>query len=145
MPSSNTTIGCSRCSLQGEARARRLLEIKNDILHKLGLKQAPNVTMRELPRMPPVNTILGRYGLLSPEDESIENEEEESEDFGGERVTRGMATTENGMLSDYPSPPPSDSADNDDFEDFLINSEKSISLSRSRKFFLSILLVSNDH
>lgn len=123
----NTSVGCIRCSLQGEARDRRLAEIKHEILHKLGLKSAPNVTMREVPRLPPVNSILGSYGLTTPEDESVQNEDE-SDDFGGERVTRGM-TTSDGMLSDKPS----DQSTNDYYEDFLINSEKSISFSRSRK------------
>lgn len=137
--SSSTSSSCSRCTLQGEAKARRLQEIKNDILHKLGLKQAPNVTLKELPRIPPVNSILGRYGLTPPEEESSDNEED-MDDFsvsspggGTGRTTLSMTTMDsmNGMVSDMPY---SSNEDQEEYEDFLINSEKSISLARNREY-----------
>ena len=58
---------CSRCMLQEEAKLRRLEAIKSDILTKLGLKQAPNITARTLPNIPPLHKVLENFEKYSSE------------------------------------------------------------------------------
>ncbi|XP_074596890.1 growth/differentiation factor 8-like [Brevipalpus obovatus] len=53
---------CSSCMLREEARLRRLQDIQMDILNKLGLKQAPNVTHQpSIPAIPPLRDVLKQY------------------------------------------------------------------------------------
>ncbi|KAL3209036.1 hypothetical protein MRX96_009555 [Rhipicephalus microplus] len=51
---------CTRCG-GATSRAVRLQAIKAQILSKLGLKRAPNVTRRALPGIPPLHRLLDRY------------------------------------------------------------------------------------
>lgn len=44
-----------------QSRAVRLQAIKAQILSKLGMKRAPNVTRRALPGIPPLHRLLDRY------------------------------------------------------------------------------------
>ena len=109
------TGNCTRCQLHGDARMRRLEEIRGEILYKLGLKQAPNVTVRELRKLPPLHNILGRYGLLDDE-ETDANDDRQS-----------LADPDR-MAGDMPRD------EEPEFEDFYVNAEKSLSFAKNRKF-----------
>ncbi|KAG8181491.1 hypothetical protein JTE90_016578 [Oedothorax gibbosus] len=54
---------CTRCGERGERRAMRLDMIKFQILSQLGLKEAPNVTSRQLPHIPPLDSLLDHYTM----------------------------------------------------------------------------------
>ncbi|KAJ8680282.1 hypothetical protein QAD02_016069 [Eretmocerus hayati] len=54
---------CHACRMHEEIRALSLEAIKEQILNKLGLKQAPNMTGRALPRIPPINKLMDMYGM----------------------------------------------------------------------------------
>ncbi|CAG2161864.1 unnamed protein product, partial [Oppiella nova] len=88
---------CTRCVLHEEAKSRRLETIKVNILNKLGLKVAPNITGKSLPRIPPLHHLLDRYNMLGDDprvsgpqllnsfiednDHTIDKEEEDLEEF----------------------------------------------------------------
>ncbi|XP_033226501.1 growth/differentiation factor 8 [Belonocnema kinseyi] len=55
--------GCNACRMHEEIRALSLEAIKEQILNKLGLKQAPNMTGRALPRIPPIDKLMDMYGV----------------------------------------------------------------------------------
>ncbi|XP_051174793.1 growth/differentiation factor 8 [Leptopilina boulardi] len=55
--------GCNACRMHEEIRALSLEAIKEQILNKLGLKQAPNMTGRALPRIPPISKLMDMYGV----------------------------------------------------------------------------------
>ena len=137
---STSTTSCSGCTLHGEARARRLLEIKHDILHKLGLRQVPNVTAKELPPIPPLNDLLGRYGLEAGSDDEDDKEDEDSgENQVDGRVTR-MAPMDEMMSSDMAAMDQPEI----EYQDYLINSEKAIAFARSCElFFCSFICCSS--
>lgn len=109
---------CTRCSLQSESRARRLLEIKTDILNKLGLKAAPNITIRnhQQLQLPPLQNLLRNN----------------RDNFGHNTIDTHGSTREMDinmmMAGDQPI------ADDDDFEDFYVSAEKSLSIARNRKY-----------
>lgn len=52
---------CTRCGATTQSRAMQLQAIKAQILSKLGMKRAPNVTRRALPGIPPLHRLLDRY------------------------------------------------------------------------------------
>lgn len=81
-PSSSSSANCTRCSTQGESRAMRLNTIKTQILNKLGMKRAPNVTRRALPEIPPLHRLLDRYdaGLMQSDAPFQPGEEYDDED-----------------------------------------------------------------
>lgn len=54
---------CTRCGDRVERRALRLDMIKFQILNQLGLKEAPNVTLRQLPHIPPLDSLLDHYTM----------------------------------------------------------------------------------
>ncbi|XP_029173049.1 growth/differentiation factor 8 [Nylanderia fulva] len=54
---------CNACRIHEEIRALSLEAIKEQILNKLGLKQAPNMTGRVLPKIPPVSKLLDRFEM----------------------------------------------------------------------------------
>lgn len=54
---------CNACRMHEEIRALSLEAIKEQILNKLGLKQAPNMTGRALPRIPPISKLMDMYGM----------------------------------------------------------------------------------
>lgn len=54
---------CNACRMHEEIRALSLEAIKEQILNKLGLKQAPNMTGRALPRIPPISKLMDIYGM----------------------------------------------------------------------------------
>ncbi|GAB6028092.1 Growth/differentiation factor 11 [Chamberlinius hualienensis] len=56
---------CSRCPLLEETINVTKEAIKLQILSKLGLKVAPNITKRALPRIPPLDHLLDKYGMQS--------------------------------------------------------------------------------
>jgi len=55
-----------------EIRAISLEAIKEQILNKLGLKQAPNMTGRAMPRIPPVSKLLDMYGMQADQPQPLE-------------------------------------------------------------------------
>lgn len=107
---------CSRCFMQTEARSRRLEEVKLEILHKLGLSQAPNVTIKDLPRIPPLQNLLGD----DMSDDYYHQEENEDEQMVGDMPASNTPTSHQSPLHE--------------FEDFYVNTEKSISFAKIREF-----------
>lgn len=103
------THNCTRCVMHEEARSRRLESIKNDILNKLGFSSAPNITGKSLPRIPPLHHLLDRYGMM-----------------GDDPHAAG---------SGYLDEQEAHSSDNEDYEEFYVNAERSISFAQSRKLF----------
>lgn len=66
-----------------EIRALSLEAIKEQILNKLGLKQAPNMTGRALPRIPPISKLMDMYGMQAdqPQPESGITHHEEVDEY----------------------------------------------------------------
>lgn len=64
--------GCNACRMHEEIRALSLEAIKEQILNRLGLKQAPNMTGRALPRIPPISKLLDMYGMQADQPQSVE-------------------------------------------------------------------------
>lgn len=116
------SVNCTRCSLQSSSRARRLVEIKADILNKLGLKSAPNITIRsrEL-SLPPLQNLL-RSNRDSFGHNSIHRTGQ------GQGLDHNIDDINMMMAGDQPIPD-----DDDDFEDFYVSAEKSLSIARNRK------------
>ncbi|XP_012258139.2 growth/differentiation factor 8 [Athalia rosae] len=56
---------CNACRMHEDIRALSLQAIKVQILSKLGLKQAPNMTGRALPKIPPISRLMDMYGIQS--------------------------------------------------------------------------------
>ena len=54
---------CSRCSENRERREHRLQSIRIQILNQLGMREAPNITDKNLPHIPPLNHLLDRYSM----------------------------------------------------------------------------------
>lgn len=69
---SNQNGGCNACRMHEEIRALSLEAIKEQILNKLGLKQAPNMTGRALPRIPPISKLMDMYGMQADQPSSVE-------------------------------------------------------------------------
>lgn len=57
--STSTAAGCQACRMREELKNVSLAAIKEQILSKLGISQAPNTTGRTLPKVPPV--LLDKY------------------------------------------------------------------------------------
>ncbi|XP_043280903.1 growth/differentiation factor 8 [Venturia canescens] len=64
--------GCNACRMHEEIRAMSLEAIKEQILNKLGLKQAPNMTGRALPRIPPISKLMDMYGMQADQPQPVE-------------------------------------------------------------------------
>jgi hypothetical protein len=62
MPASNVS-GCSTCRFREELRNLSLQAIKEQILIKLGLKHAPNLTGRAIPKIPPIQHLFDTYTM----------------------------------------------------------------------------------
>lgn len=56
---------CNACRMHEEIRALSLEAIKEQILNKLGLKQAPNMTGWAPPKIPPISKLMDMYGMQS--------------------------------------------------------------------------------
>jgi hypothetical protein len=85
---SNT--GCNACRMHEEIRALSLEAIKEQILNKLGLKQAPNMTGRALPRIPPISKLMDMYGMQADQPQSHEpgiTHHEEIDEFSAKTET----------------------------------------------------------
>ncbi|XP_054713932.1 growth/differentiation factor 8-like [Uloborus diversus] len=54
---------CSRCNEKKERKEIRILSIKSQILSQLGLKEAPNITSKNLPHIPPLDNLLDHYSM----------------------------------------------------------------------------------
>lgn len=54
---------CTSCIQREELRRRNLEVIKDQILSKLGMQRAPNMTGRLPPRIPPLDHLLDLYGM----------------------------------------------------------------------------------
>ncbi|XP_076641622.1 growth/differentiation factor 8 [Halictus rubicundus] len=63
---------CNTCRMHEEIRALSLEAIKGQILTKLGLKQAPNMTGRALPRIPPISKLMDMYGMQADQPQPLE-------------------------------------------------------------------------
>ncbi len=62
-PGSYIPSNCSSCVRREELRRRNLEVIKDQILSKLGMQRAPNMTGRLPPRIPPLDHLLDLYGM----------------------------------------------------------------------------------
>lgn len=62
---------CNACRMHEELRALSLEAIKEQILNKLGLKQAPNITGRALPKIPPISQLLDSYEMQADQPQSL--------------------------------------------------------------------------
>lgn len=62
-PGTYLPSNCSMCVRREELRQRSLEVIKDQILNKLGMKSAPNMTGRLAPRIPPLDHLLDLYGM----------------------------------------------------------------------------------
>ena len=62
-PGTYIPSNCSSCIRREELRKRNLEVIKDQILIKLGMISAPNMTGRHPPRIPPLDHLLDRYGM----------------------------------------------------------------------------------
>lgn len=60
---STTASPCSFCRMRQELRNLSLAAIKEQVLSKLGMKQAPNMTGRQLPKLPPLRHLIDLYGM----------------------------------------------------------------------------------
>ena len=65
LPEPGTYIpsNCTSCIQREELRRRNLEVIKDQILSKLGMQRAPNMTGRLPPRIPPLDHLLDLYGM----------------------------------------------------------------------------------
>lgn len=64
--SSSEDVGsgnCTRCGEREGRRAMRLEMIQFQILSQLGFNEAPNVTSRQLPHIPPLDSLLDHYTM----------------------------------------------------------------------------------
>jgi hypothetical protein len=107
------TENCTRCVMHEEAKTRRLETIKVNILNKLGLKVAPNITGKSLPRIPPLHYLLDRYNML------------------GDDPRLSGPSQQNSYLDDHDHT--LDKEDEADYEEFFVNAERSISFAQPRK------------
>jgi len=62
-PGTYIPSNCSSCIQREELRKRNLEVIKDQILSKLGMRTAPNMTGRHPPRIPPLDHLLDLYGM----------------------------------------------------------------------------------
>lgn len=62
-PGTYMASNCTSCIQREELRRRNLEVIKDQILSKLGMQRAPNMTGRLPPRIPPLDHLLDLYGM----------------------------------------------------------------------------------
>ncbi|XP_014253049.1 growth/differentiation factor 8 [Cimex lectularius] len=62
---------CSACLLRTELRSISLANIKEQILAKLGFSAAPNITGRQIPRIPPLEYIMDVYSMQGDQPQSF--------------------------------------------------------------------------
>ena len=62
-PGTYIPSNCSTCIHRDELRKRNLEVIKDEILSKLGMQTAPNMTGRHPPRIPPLEHLFDMYGM----------------------------------------------------------------------------------
>lgn len=116
----SSAINCTRCVMHEEARSRRLETIKADILNKLGLKTAPNITSKTLPRIPHLQHLFPGYhaGMQSDSPLLFDDIYDQTHSF------IHQTNQEN------------------DFEEFYVNAQRSISFAEPRKslpYYLNLL------
>lgn len=105
---------CNSCVLRETARQRRLHDIQVEILKKLGLKHAPNITHKSIvPSIPPLQQVLKQYtsdDMPYEDDELMMNDPSfssvDSEDYDG---------------------------DDDSDEDYGVDTSKALSFAQKRK------------
>lgn len=75
---------CSTCEFRQHSKLMRLHAIKSQILSKLRLKQAPNISRdvvkQLLPKAPPLQQLLDQYGVLGDDskDGAMEEDDEQA-------------------------------------------------------------------
>jgi hypothetical protein len=106
---------CTRCVLHEEAKSRRLETIKVNILNKLGLKVAPNITGKSLPRIPPLHHLLDRYNMLGDDPR-----------VSGPQLLNSFIEDNDHTID----------KEEEDLEEFFVNAERSISFAQKRKHFI---------
>ncbi|KAI1292871.1 Growth/differentiation factor 8 [Halotydeus destructor] len=127
-PGQDNVVSCSRCMKHGEARQRRLAEVKAEILNKLGLTSAPNITGQQLPGIPPLHNLLDRYGIGESGDDSGPAGED---DEPGDQMAGDMPTSSSsGHLRHLTK-----AAEEEEAEEFYVNAERSFSFSQLPQYF----------
>ena len=116
----SSAMNCTRCVVHEEARSRRLETIKADILNKLGFKTAPNITSKTLPRIPHLQHLFPGYhaGMQSDDPQLLDPNDENS-------------------FIDKTN-------QDNDFEEFYVNAQRSISFAELRKllpYYLKLFII----
>ncbi|XP_054164627.1 growth/differentiation factor 8-like [Oppia nitens] len=122
-------VNCTRCVLHEEAKTRRLETIKVNILNKLGLKSAPNITGKPLPRIPPLHHLLDRYNMLGDDPRLLT----------GQQLFNGFNIDDNDQTIDKDGDNDGiGGGGDDDYEEFFVNAERSISFAQKPPGHLNI-------
>jgi hypothetical protein len=123
-PGSYIPSNCTSCIQREELRRRNLEVIKDQILSKLGMQRAPNMTGRLPPRIPPLDHLLDLYGMQG-----------DAPPAGGHSRGSGHNSHHHHQQSDqaFQTGPVYDEEE----DDFHARTEKVIAFSQHRKFNIS--------
>jgi len=114
---------CSTCVAgRDELRRRNLELIKDQILSKLGMRQAPNMTGRLPPRIPPLDHLLDLYGMQSDGPSS----------YSSSSSSRRSSSSQQQQQPFHPGP-----VYDEEEDDFHARTEKVIAFAQNRKSLLS--------
>lgn len=87
---------CSTCEFRQHSKMMRLHAIKSQILSKLRLKQAPNISRdvvkQLLPKAPPLQQLLDQYDVLGDDSKDGVIEDEDDDDHATTETIMTMAT-----------------------------------------------------
>lgn len=93
---------CSTCEVRQQIKTMRLNAIKSQILSKLRMKEAPNISRdivkQLLPKAPPLQQLLDQYDVLSDDNRDVVMEED---DEHAVTETIMMMATERKFISIY--------------------------------------------
>lgn len=116
----NVTIKCKLCALDEHAKTLRIETIKMNILSKLNMDRAPNVSLKMLPKIPPINSMLTRLS-------NILNDDSGTITSLPKTVSKIVGNDYFGPLHDYPG-------SSEDEDEFFVNAEKSIVFAQKRMY-----------
>lgn len=116
----NATIKCKLCALDEHAKTLRIETIKMNILSKLNMDRAPNVSLKMLPKIPPINSMLTRLSNMLNDDSGT--------------ITPLPKTVSKIVGNDYFGPLHDYLGNNDDEDEFFVNAEKSIVFAQKRMY-----------
>lgn len=80
-PSPEDTDQCATCEVREHIKTMRLNAIKSQILSKLRMKEAPNISREVvkqlLPKAPPLQQLLDQYDVLGDDNRAVVMEEDD--------------------------------------------------------------------